>query len=276
MANPIEMQLISRVELLVHPFFALENARVKGEADSLRHTSEEEISEIYSTINIANNWKRKMLRIRNNPNAIMLIIGPQQMETERMQRYFYRGKLTPKKLAQFSQQYRELLTFARKTLGKRLFLVSQEIAGNEYYLSRLMLSRKMVPAKDVRVYGYGEYIGIKEKQCVEQNSEALETFFKKFQEQAHGNGTRTQMNVVHAPKVGDKFSRLSIKHGNLMDERIFGRLDKGRPVSPLYLASNFHWMDGAQLKDAIRIAKSYAEVHRKGPKPRETKRAKFK
>ena len=123
----------NRVELLVHPFFAVENARVNRSAESALEINEKRVLEAYDFVGLIDSWRRKVFNVQKNPESILVLVGLREMEAQ-TRKAFFSGKLTPQKLGQFTREYQSFLREAKRVLGKRLFYVSGSIYHNNVHI----------------------------------------------------------------------------------------------------------------------------------------------
>ena len=86
-----DIRFFNRVEVLTHPFFALENIRIRRRAESLKNIGVKESIGIYERMNLLKNWKEEIEKVKKDPNAIMFLFGIQEKETRRYNRYIKRS-----------------------------------------------------------------------------------------------------------------------------------------------------------------------------------------
>lgn len=169
MVNSKQPPFFNRVEVLVHPFFALENMRIKRKADGLKNMSVKELLEVYQRAGIDANWKREIQRVKKDPNAIMILFGIQELERTKGQEInnFFEGGLTKSSLQKFTKAYQELLHEAKRELGPRLMYVTQGITEQNFgKIINTLIKRQIFPARNVKVNIYGEYLHQKLDACV--------------------------------------------------------------------------------------------------------------
>jgi hypothetical protein len=262
----------NRIELLVHPFFALENIRKKGEANSVTNMTEKEALLDYEYLGLVKNWERKLKIISKNPHAIMIIAGPQEMESSPYvkRNFFFTGRLTPKKLKTFSKAYQDFLHNAKKILGKRLIYISNGIEGREYYLQELLLKRRLVPLEKVSVYAYGEYLGKNKPQCVDVLSNQARDLINTFQRRipAHKN---PQVEVVKKAqiKTSGQTTQISMETQNdfpsMQRAEIMRRLtNKGR-VTKQFMMKRFGFNAKSAMHETRTINSAWRKARPKRP-----------
>lgn len=236
-----QKETFNRVELLVHPLFALENARVKGHAGGVKNVTEKDMLANYQRLGIINSWKRKIDKIRKNPSAIMVIIGPQELEAENPPRYFFEGSLTKQRLLAFSKEYRDLLKYAKQALGQRAIFIRNNLETQENRLMSLLWQKGRVPYKEVRVYAYGEYIGNKNKEyCVEHNLEMLQEILSRIQKsiwKEKAKGVKSMKISAVTTRRGKEYLSIGNQEGLplLVLTEIQRRLEKKGKISPYFL-----------------------------------------
>ena len=259
MAENIQVHLFNRVELLVHPFFAVENARAEGKANGLINVTAQDVLKDYEEFRIVENWKRKIQTMSKNPRAIMILVGPQALESRPEHLLHFKGKLGARKLEKFTKEYQELLEYAKRTLGKRLFYVSHNIGGREYYLARYMHARKYFPGKDVRVYAYGEYLGTGEyPACVDWVSKEAENMLTKVQTEIW-KGQKVKLTLlkvkdVRTGRVKHQVTSIESLHGftTLQQAEAIRRLKKKGKLSPYFVKYRYNADPNMDFKTAAR------------------------
>lgn len=262
----------NRVELLVHPFFALENIRKRGEANSVTNMTEKEALLDYKYLGLIDNWRRKLQIIKNNPKTIMIIAGPQEMESSPFvkREFFFTGILTPKKLQLFSKEYQNLLHEAKRVLGKRLIYISNGVEGREYYLQELLIKRKLVPLKKVRVYAYGEYLGKNKPQCVDVLSEQTRDLINAFQKRIPLHKDPQVLIVKKAQiKTGGQLTQISMETQNgfpsLQRAEIMRRLKEKGGVTKRFMIKRFGFNNKAAMHQTRAINSAWRKARAKRP-----------
>ncbi|MEK6958961.1 MAG: hypothetical protein AABW59_02840 [archaeon] len=194
------------VDLLVHPYFALENVRVKGEAMDVQNVTSEELIKDYNLFSIPKNWESRIGSVKSDPHAIMVIVGVREMEVEFHTHHtpfennpsFFKGQLSAQKLKQFSKEYQELLHYAKKTLGGRLIYVSQSLSMKPKHFDKLLITRGLLPAKRIKINAYGEYF----EQCVKGvGGEALYSL-NALQNWVWRGRAKTHLNLILEKRSG--------------------------------------------------------------------------
>lgn len=159
--------VFKHADILVHPFFALENVRKKGSAYTIINASPEEVLKDYAALRLPKNWRKRIDDLSKEPHAIMILIGIEHMERERgksgrlskrMPQKMFEGRFGAKSLGTLSQEYQELIHYAKRKLGKRLVYVTQQMRGNSGHFAKLLAARGLVPAKSLTMAAYGEYL----------------------------------------------------------------------------------------------------------------------
>lgn len=239
MPQPITATSFDRVELLVHPFFALENVRVKGSAGPLKNMTENEMLEDYGHFGLESAWRERIQEIKRDPHAVLILIGPQELEVQTPRRFFFNGLFTKEKLKKFSQNYQEFLAYAKNVLGARMFYLSHTIGGKEQHLANLMWGRKLLPAKEIRINAYGEYLATTQEgkslakaseHCVDAISKEAKEFFIPMQKHYWGQeGIKTEVIKLHQTQQEGTRQNLSLGHMEMqMRQSVKEALLKGR------------------------------------------------
>jgi len=165
-AKEKDITFFDKVDILVHPFFALENIIRKGSANTIRNASAEDARIDYALLGLTQNWKERIDAIAKDPHGIMILFGLKVLERPRKESgrlmkgpypKAFEGKLGANKLNTLNKEYQEFLHYAKKTLGKRLVYVTQKMSGNKTYFKEILLARRLAPSKRLRMAAYGEY-----------------------------------------------------------------------------------------------------------------------
>jgi len=208
-----EQRIFDKVDLLVHPYFALENIRSKGAAMDIKNASPADALADYNLFSLPKNWKERVDQVKADPRAIMVIVGLREMEVEFHTTHtqfednpsFFKGKLGAQKLKKFGAEYQELLRYAKKSLGKRMVYVSQSFNIQPGHVERLLITRNLFPSKKIRIRAYGEYF----EQCVTNVGKDTLFAFNSLQKILWGERAKTHMDLVLEQRRG-LFSRKKV------------------------------------------------------------------
>jgi len=204
----------NQVDVLMHPFFALENIRVSGRAMNVRGLTEKAALADYALLRVRDNWRRELENVKRNPRAIMILAGIHRGEKVRgEERKFFEGALTKEKLEAFSKEYQQFLHDAKKLLGKRLVYVTHGFGGKEIHLAKTLQRRLMLPARNVRVNAYGEYYD----SCVRYGRDAIRQFIQAYQKIVFKKGkTSVTARQIRNKGARNVYRMVSLKAPDLL------------------------------------------------------------
>lgn len=264
MASPKELVLYNRVELLVHPFFALEHARRSGISGYSRNLTEEKALLAYEGFEIPQSWMTQVRAVKQDPAALFVLIGPRKYGNYPKTPHgeFYEGELTKSKLVKFSKTYQDFLAQTKKILGRRMVFISDNVwlPANRDRLTKVLQARGVFPAKHVAIHAYGEYL----RGCVDQQGRNLKDFIE-FNQKYIWEGEKTKTILRRLEKVpARKINRLlSLSPGKIEFHTKYRRVEQGGAISPLWNARNFIWPDGTTLGDVERISQREERIFKK-------------
>jgi hypothetical protein len=239
----------NRVELLVHPFFALEHMHVKRRGGKLKNTGLKEGFETYMEAGLVEQWLKRIESVMKDPHALFVLIGIKEFEanlSRNAKEFFPRG-LTKEKLKRFSEAYRLLLQASKKVLGKRMLYVTSGVyESNLELLMNTLLARGFVPAKDVRVNAYGEYLNEKTLgSCVRMQAHNTRLMLADLQNHAYEGKTRvTVRHLKGKPKKRLSVTPLALYIANLRLE-----LKRSGVLNVEYLKKKRRLQAGLDLKE---------------------------
>lgn len=214
-----------KINLLVHPFFALENLHRGIATSGLKPSPREEVIKNYEFLGLINSWREKILQTKRNPSAILILVGV----VPRM-----RYGLTKKEFLAFSEQYQSLLKFAKRNLGRRAIIVSESIKTKRGYLDQIFSARNLFPKKKILVSAFGEYLSNPKdgEFCVRGQARLLKELFKeKFPKTRISNAfvEGTGQRMVSLPPTdffpAAEFVRETRRRGFITPEFIEKRID---------------------------------------------------
>jgi len=252
--KPIPAVRFDTIELLVHPFYALENLARHRDTAGLKKVSHEEALEDYAILGLEKAWRKRLALTAKNPHAVMILVGLKTsgMKMEVMfptREYFFEGKLAKNKLAKFSATYQAFLRDAKKTLGRRLIYVSDSLQFKAWYIDSLLNARGLYPAREVKVRAYGEFMDKKDKQCVEYRIEEL----KQLMPLLEGNPTAKTKKLK---KRGETLLSLA-SHDELPAAETARLIKQGIKITPQIISQRMC------IKDARKYARGVNAIMRK-------------
>ncbi len=263
MSEIITVTGFNKIELLVHPFFALENVRAKKQAGPLKNMTQEEMLEDYNHLGLIKNWKERILQIKKDPHAILILIGPQEWENQTPRRFFFKGRLTKEKLAKFSTEYQDLLHFAKRELKQRVFYISHTIEGNESTIAKQMWKRKLLPDKNVKLTSYGEYLATTQEgkqlatsatHCVDAMSIEAQNMIEKMQKRIwQGKETKITLEKTHTIQTEGKGKYISLSHHDMqIRQMIKDTIIRGK-LRARFLRKRFRLPKGFNTREQAKI-----------------------